>query len=153
MAKNTFQKLTTSKVNLELTTNLRSYLGKKVYSKSGDIVGSVQDILLNSKHSFQGIMVKTGLRSSLFIGRKYVKELTPVSIMLSIDPVTSLVGKFVFDADGKKLGRVFELKRSSDANSFYALTIRKHRFSKPRDIPKEHIHVAKKNIILSKKYS
>ncbi|MFP4119173.1 MAG: PRC-barrel domain-containing protein [Candidatus Woesearchaeota archaeon] len=149
--KKTFQKLTSAKGTLESSHMLKSYLGEKVYSRSGDVVGTLKDIVLK-KNALEGIIVKTGFRSKIFIGKDYIKELTPVTMMLSIDPVTSLVGKYVFDADGKKLGVVTELKRSTDANNYQGIYVRKHRFSKPMYIKKEAVEIAKKNIILSETY-
>ncbi|MGM5479898.1 MAG: PRC-barrel domain-containing protein [Nanobdellota archaeon] len=145
----TFKKLTTSKTKMESTLSLRFYLGKKVYSKSGDLVGTVSDIILSPKHSLKGLMVKNKKLSTIFIGKEYIKDLTPISIMLQIDPVLLLIGKYVFDADGKKLGKVIDLKRETESNTYEAIIIKKKPFSKPETIKKEFIDVAKKNIILS----
>ena len=71
--------------------------------------------------------------------------------MLTIDPVTLLMAKLVYDADGKKLGKVTGIVRAG-ANDFSAILVKKNIFSKPLQIPKQDIATRKTNILLNKLY-
>jgi len=58
----------------------------------------------------------------------------------------------VFDADGKKLGKVVDVVRKDETNSMEALMVRKNFYSRQVRVPKNDIEVSKKNIILKKVY-
>lgn len=127
----------------------RSYIGKKVISKSGDFVGRVYDVLF-SGDKMTGIMVWRRF-SKLFVGKEFF-DLSEDAVMLSINPVTMLIGKKVFDADGKKIGTVKGIIRKGKTNNFDAVTVKKNIFSKSIKVPKSEIETSKKNIILKKVY-
>jgi sporulation protein YlmC with PRC-barrel domain len=91
--------------------------------------------------------------SKFFVGIEYLGDVSEESIVLSIDPVTELVGKKVFDADGRNLGKVVKLNRRSAENDFESLIVKKRIYSKGIVIPKKEIDTAKKNIILNKVYA
>lgn len=126
-----------------------NYLGKKVYSTSGDRVGRVKDIVLY-QDKVAGLIVKG--RGKLFIHKDYVQPETVDAILLTIDPINLLKGKLVFDSDGRKLGKVKDIERNTTANDCDNLVVRKNLFSKPRMISYKDVSVSKRNIILSKAY-
>ncbi len=131
--------------------SFRDIIGKKVISKSGNSVGRVHDILLSGK-GIAGIIASGRLRfSRLFIDEEFFGRVTN-AVMLSIDPVISLIGKQVFDADGKKLGKVVSLVRKGNENDFKAVVVKRRIYSKSVEIPKTDVDTFKKNIILKKVY-
>lgn len=130
--------------------SFRSWIGKKVISKSGDIIGKVQDFRF-SKSTIAGIVVMKNI-SRLFIGNEFISAVSADAVMLSIDPVTMLVGKKVFDANGKEMGKVARLVRKGSSNSFEAVIIKKKIYSKGMKVPKADVEVSKKSIILKKSY-
>jgi len=132
---------------LESTKKFSSYIGKNVYSKSGELVGKVYDVIMKNDNMV-GVIYKGASR--VFIGKEFFKSDTDDAIMLKIEPVTGLIGKHVYDSTGKIIGKVVELKRKSTANSFDELRVKKAFYSMSVHIPKKFIAVAKKNIILSK---
>lgn len=150
MAKKNIRTISPTKKDISKMERFRAYLGKKVISKSGDRVGKVYDIAF-SKGSMEGIIVWRGL-SRYFIDRRFISAVSDSTIMLSINPVFTLVGKQVFDSDGKKLGKVVDLARKGSGNNFEALLVRRNIYSKQVKVPKSDIRVSKKNIILSKAY-
>ncbi len=127
-----------------------SWIGKKVISKSGDIIGKVQDFRF-SKNTIEGIVVMRNI-SRLFIGHEFISGVSDEAVVLSIDPVTMLVGKKVFDADGKEMGKVARLVRKGSSNSFEAVIVKKNIYSKGMKFPKADVEVSKKSIILKKSY-
>ena len=131
----------------EKMDSFRKYIGRKVISKSGDNVGKVHDFLF-TKGNVEGIVISRGL-SSFFIERKFVNVASDDDVMISINTVLMHVGKQVFDADGKKLGKVVDIVRKGNTNNFDALIVR--RKLRKTKIPKSDIDVSKKNIILKKK--
>lgn len=126
---------------------LKSYLGKKVISKSGNRVGKVQNIMF-SGNKVEGIIVTNGFRK-IFIDLEYVNP-SKDSIMLLIDPYMSFKNKLVFDADGKKVGRVVKIIRKGNTNIIESIVVRKKIIFKSTTISKADIDVLKKNIILKK---
>ena len=73
--------------------------------------------------------------------------------MLKIEPVTNLIGKQVFDAVGKRIGSVSDVKRKTKSNNYTDLIVKKAIYRKAIAVPKKDIDVAKKNIILKKEYA
>ena len=125
------------------------YLGKKVYSKSGEYVGSVCDVAMR-KGRFAGVLVK-GNRNVL-IEKELFESESEDTIMLKIEPVTNIIGKQVFDSLGKRIGKIVDLNRKSNANAYTELVVKKSFFRKAFNVPKEDVEVAKKNVILKKAY-
>lgn len=131
-------------------SSIRKQLGKKVFSKSGDRVGVISDVRY-TKDKVEGFVVQRRIKK-VFIGREFLSGTSKEGIVLSIDPVTLLIGKKVFDADGKKLGKVSRVERTGSSNELKALVVKKHFFSRGISVPKSHIDVSKKNIILKVAY-
>jgi sporulation protein YlmC with PRC-barrel domain len=130
--------------------SFRSYIGKEVISKSGERIGKVHDLRF-SGNSVTGIVVRRRL-SRLFIDKEFIAGGSGGTIMLSIDPVTMMLGKQVFDADGKKMGKVSKVLRKGSSNTLTAVMVKKRMYSRGIKIPKEDIDVSKKNLILKKVY-
>ncbi len=135
--------------NLKNIEKASSYIGKSVYSKSGTLIGRVYDVALKND-IMQGIFVLSKLNklNRLFIGKEFFRSESKKGIVLKIEPVTSLIGKKVYDAEGRKIGKVIELKRKSNSNNYTDIIVKKSLIGKPIIIPKKHIDLAKKSIIL-----
>ncbi len=129
--------------------SIRDYLGKKVVSKSGKTIGSVKDVLFTG-NGIKGIIVAKGL-SKFYVDSAYLNTVSKKA-MLSINPITLLIGKEVFDIDGRMLGKVIEVIRKNNTNDFEAIIVKKRIYSKGVEIPKSNIDILKKNIILNKSY-
>jgi len=84
------------------------------------------------------------------IDKVYIDKLLADSVLLKINPVTSLVKKVVFDKDGKRMGKVIQIERHNNENYLTSLVVQKHMFSKAHKIPHSDIEVVGKNIILNK---
>jgi ribosomal 30S subunit maturation factor RimM len=121
-------------------------LGRKVLSKTGDVVGKIVEIVPEGKE-ISGIVSKKGFKKT-FIDMQYIADLYTNSIMLNIDPATRYEGMQVFDATGKKLGKVVEVHRTTATNSYNALYIKKNMFSKRKKMDSAKVESAHKNIIL-----
>ena len=150
MLKKKIKSVSTKKKDTSSMESVRSYLGKKVISKSGNVVGKVFDVLFLG-NTITGIIVVKKI-SKLFLGKEFL-NVSEDAVMLSIDPVTALEGKRVFDADGKKMGKVKEVIRKGNTNTLSAIMIKKNFYSSAIKIPKDDIDISKKNIILKKVYS
>ncbi|MDA3856612.1 MAG: hypothetical protein PF569_10240 [Candidatus Woesearchaeota archaeon] len=135
--------------NMEETNKFGSYLGKRVYSKSGEYVGKLKEFVAHN-NDFAGMLIYG--KSNLYIDKEFFSLNSEDSIVLSIDPITILLGKVVFDADGRNLGKVIGIDRNSNLNNFKHLLVRKGSFSKPAKVSKTEISVMKKNIILKTSY-
>lgn len=131
---------------LEHTNSFSSYIGKKAYSKSGELIGKVDDVIMKDD-VMKGILIKN---KKVFIGKEFFKYYTKEAIMLKIEPVTNLIGKQVFDSKGKRVGKVMEVIRKGTGNVYSELRVKKNIYSWSKHIPKKDIAVAKKSIILKK---
>ena len=129
--------------------SVKHYLGKNIVSKSGDIVGKVKDVIIGN-YELEGIIFDKNFLTT-FVDKRFIKEISN-SVMLSIDPVTSLKGKYVFDANGKKLGKIIRINRKGTSNSFTELIVKKRAYSKKIEIPKKDVLIMKKIVILNKSY-
>lgn len=134
---------------LKETNKLSSYIGKRVYSKSGEYVGKLKEFVTYN-NEFAGMLVYG--KNDLFVDKEFFSLNSEDSIVLLIDPITILLGKKVFDADGRDLGKVVGVDRNSNLNNFKYLEIRKGSFAKPVKVSKVEISVMKKNIILKTSY-
>jgi sporulation protein YlmC with PRC-barrel domain len=135
--------------NLERTENVSSYFGKKVYSKTGGLIGVVYDVILK-KGVMIGILVR-GKRKT-FIGKEFFGSQSKEGIILKIEPVTSIIGKQVYDSDGKRIGKVIGLNRRSCTNAYSDILVKKSIIRRAFSIPKKDIDMAKKSVLLKKPY-
>ena len=131
--------------------SVKKYLKKKIISKAGEPIGKVKDVLFTEKEGVKGIIVSKRFFKKFYLDRSFFSEVHD-KIMLSINPVILLKGKLVFDADGKKLGKVVKVERKDKTNNFQTLVIKKKFYSKSKEVPRSEIDVMKKNIILKKVY-
>jgi sporulation protein YlmC with PRC-barrel domain len=134
--------------SIDKLKTLRSYLGKTVISKSGEPVGKIVDII--AKDDVLAGMILSG---DIFIDKEFIESDSGEALMLSIDPITSIVGMVVFDADARKIGKVIGLERKANTNSFTGLIVKKRIYTKPFIVPKQDINTFKKNVVLRKVYS
>jgi len=121
---------------------LKDVVGKKVISASGQVVGTVKDIAYDMNRVI-GLMV-----GDVLIGKEYIDTMNADSVILKVNPVTSLIGKLVFDKDGKKLGKVIKTNRATTANDFTDVMVKKNTFTRAVKITKAEMEVVGKNIIL-----
>ncbi|MFH1316772.1 MAG: PRC-barrel domain-containing protein [Candidatus Woesearchaeota archaeon] len=132
----------------ESLKSLRSSLKKKVYAQSGEKLGKIKDLLIE-KGVLKGALVSTR-DINMFVDKEYFENDSEKALMLNMDPITMLVGKKVFDSDGKYVGKVKNLIRSNNSNNFTSIMVRKRMFMKPIEIHKTLIETSKKNIILNR---
>lgn len=144
MKKKTTTILSSKQTTIEHMDFLSNYLGKKVFSQTGEKVGTIKDVVFE-KGTHKGFLVS----GDLFIDKEYFSKEFEESMMLEINPVTLLIGKLVFDVDGKKVGKVIDIERTNNANDYKTILVKKNIFSKPIVIEKKEIDITKKNIILN----
>jgi sporulation protein YlmC with PRC-barrel domain len=135
--------------NLDRTENVLSYVGKRVYSKKGDFFGIVYDVILK-KGVMIGILVKGKRRS--FIGKEFFGSQSKEGIVLKIEPVTIIIGKPVYDSEGKRIGKVVGLNRKSCTNAYSDIMVKRSMLRRAFSIPKKDIEMAKKSVLLKKPY-
>jgi sporulation protein YlmC with PRC-barrel domain len=140
--------VSTKKNSVNKNQGLTKYLCKKVFSKEGEKIGRVKQIIFN-KEIIEGIIVAKSLFfRKIFIDMEYVDKFTSDSVLLNINPLILIVGKRVFDNDGKDLGKVKKVIRKSNANVIDSILVKKSIFSKDVVIQPKDIHFIKKNIRL-----
>lgn len=70
------------------------------------------------------------------------------ALLLKDEPYYTLLGRIVYDAEGKRLGRVKHLYQIDHTNEFESFLVKKGIFSRTRLIEREKIQVSKKGILL-----
>lgn len=133
--------------NLGKVKTAKSYIGKTVYSKKGEIIGKIYDIVLK-KGCLAGVLVKG--KRKVFIGKEFLGSESKKGMMLKIEPVTSLIGRYVYDSHGKRIGKVSDLKRKSNTNNYSGILVKKSVYRRAFEVSKKDIDVAKKTIVLKK---
>jgi len=133
---------------LENHFRLSEVLGKKVLADNGEVIGSVKDFAV-AKDKIVGVYCSSSA-GEVLIARSFVRTFDSDSIILKISPVTSLVGKLVFDRDGERIGKVSEVVRAGNGNQIKEIVVRKSPISKQVRVSKKDIDVMDKNIILNK---
>lgn len=141
--------ISTKVKNLDAIEKFSEYIGKKVFSKSGAYVGKIKDVVIR-RGSMIGVLVKS--KRKLFIGREFFETDSEDAIMLSIEPVTLIIGKQVFDSLGKKVGKVVDLERADTDNQFRALIIKKRIYFRPFTVPRSAVTITKHNVLLNKPF-
>jgi sporulation protein YlmC with PRC-barrel domain len=131
--------------NVEDLPRINFYKGNKVFSKSGEYVGKVVNLVFK-EHTVKGIVVRG--KALVVLGMDFIDSNSGNVIMLKIDPVTNLIGKFVFDSNGRKLGRVVGLERNTSGNNYSELVIRKKFYRPTFTVKKTNVAVSRENIIL-----
>jgi sporulation protein YlmC with PRC-barrel domain len=136
------------------TRKAADILGKRVIAKSGLVVGKVSQIRLDgNQRELQGVLVRRmPWQSKLYISTDYIHRLTPKAIILDIDPLVVLRGRSVVSKDGKKYGRVSNIKREEDTNKLVSLVVRRRLFFK-REIPASELKSIGSAIILQGVYA
>jgi len=116
-------------------------LGKDVIDSEGDFIGIVENLHISPEHfEVIGISVDKGfLKKGLFIGKGYIKRITPHAIFLSIRPAFSIKGMAVFDKEGKKIGIVKEVILTGTKNQIKNLKIRSGILRREADVSAEQI--------------
>src|SRR3989344_8029989 len=86
-------------------------LGKEVIDTAGAFLGVVDKVFIDPKKvSIMGISIDKGfLKKGFHLGKEYIREITPHAVFLNIRPSLTLKGLWVFDVQGRKLGKVIEV--------------------------------------------
>lgn len=119
---------------VEVTANLnemdnivvdKSLLGSKVLAKNGENIGFLDAIFLDPKElCIKAIQINKGLlKYNHYIGRKYIEQLGPKGVILKILPLEDLIGKKVFDASVKEIGKVVDIKKVEGANKLISISV------------------------------
>jgi len=137
--------------SFEETKSGKSLIGKRVLSKSGDVIGRVVQLRINpDKRTLEGVVVRR-LAKKIYLCMSYVTRITEEALMLGIDPVVLFKGRAVVTSDGKKFGVVYDLERIQQTNEITHVHLRRHLYKK-LSIPKEDFTRFGTSLILKKTY-
>ena len=85
--------------NTSELSELTSYVGKEVFSKSGEPIGSVKEIVVH-KDKIKGAVISS--KKDFYIDKEQFALNEHEVIILKIDPIFALIGKKVYDSQGKE---------------------------------------------------
>lgn len=120
-----YHEIITKEKHVEETINAKKLQGARVLSHTGKLVGKVSQIRIDaSKKEIEGVIVTRGMfKRPLYIGREYIKQISPQSFILQIYPSVLLVGRKVLTAEGEKIGRVKKVVRDNHANTIKEIQV------------------------------
>lgn len=113
-------------VELDNAITSDDILGKDVIDSEGEFLGVVENIFIDPETvELAGISIDKGLlKNGLLIGKNYIKNIAPHAIFLKIQPAFNLKGMFVFDAEGKKIGIVHDVKLYGNKNEIENIIVK-----------------------------
>jgi sporulation protein YlmC with PRC-barrel domain len=116
-------KVTATEKNIENIVVDRSLLGSNVFAKNGEKIGFLDAIFVDPEQlCIKAIQVNKGLtKYNHYIGCNYIEKLGPDGIILNILPLEDLIGKKVYDYNGKDVGKVVDTKKVKGTNKLISL--------------------------------
>ena len=142
------EKISSKGDSLVIENGLKKYIGKSVYSKEGEKIGKIRDILFKGYHINSIVVSKTIFSKKVIIDSEFLNGFTNEGIILKMNPVTFIIGKQVFDKDGRTVGKVKSVNRKNDLNTFESLGVKGNIFKKQILIYPKDIQIVQKNVIL-----
>lgn len=140
--------ISTKKSVISDNHRLTKYLFKNVFTKEGEKIGRITQIIFD-KEIIQGIIISKGLFfKKIFVDMEYVSKFTGDSVILNITPILLIVGKQVFDDEGKIVGKVKRVVRKTNDNGYDHIVIKNGLFSKEKIVHPKDVIILKKNIRL-----
>ena len=128
---------------------VKNVFGKKVVASNGEFFGRVKDVIV-SKGKVSGVIVKNKSRE-VFIDIICINDIFTYSLMLKINPAFRVIGMIVYDAVGKKIGKVIDVEQTLGfTNVIDTIIVKKGVFSKPLQIKYSIVASDIKNILLKK---
>lgn len=142
--------------DLSKTLTSEDLLGKDVIDFDSTAIGVVEKVLIDPKTlDFVGISIDKGfLKKGITIGRNYIEEIKEHAVFLKIRVSYEVKGKFVFDSEGKMVGRVSSVDLYENMNKIVSLMVRKGSLlfsGKQVVIPSRYIRTIGENVMLSVK--
>lgn len=100
-------------------------LGKDVLDLDGEFIGIIQKLHIDkTTKKIVGITIDEGfMKPDLFVGIEHVKTFGVDSVFLSMSPNQKFTGLSVFDANGKKLGRVKSVDISTKSHKINSIEV------------------------------
>lgn len=139
--------------SFEETISNSKLLHRRVFSKSGAVVGRVSQVRIDpEKLKVEGILIKGSYKKPIYMGRSYIDKVSSEAITLSIDPSILLLGKRVITYEGQILGKVREVSRQQETNEINEIIVGSL-LKRPIVLPAASIEVMGKSIILHKRYN
>lgn len=145
----------TESADLGKTLTSDDILGKDVIGADGAFIGIIEKIHLDPQSlEFIGISIDKGfLKKGLALGRDYISKVTPHAVFLTINPALNLRGMTVFDAEGRKLGKISEVRLYGAKNRLRGVMVRPAPLRKAFFLPASVVGTVGYNLVLNKKAS
>lgn len=134
-------------VELSQEFSLVKLKSKQVVSKSGDILGKVKDVIVRD-YAIIGILISKRFQPDLYVDKKFFDSFREEAVVLSIDPVTCIIGLDVLDSSGKKIGKVSRIVRESSKNVFSRFIVKRGLFARPLELHSTDIKTVSQSVIL-----
>ena len=128
-------------------------LGKDVIDSGGEFIGIVDKVFVNpTSIEIIGISIDKGfLKKGLEIGKTHIERISSYAVFLKIRPAFRLRGRFVFDINGKKLGKVFKVNLYENKNQIKSLVVKSGIFQEKYEIESKIISKIGRNVFLNDK--
>ena len=126
-----------------LSSNLK---GKDVISSKGVDAGSVKDFYTDTK-ILNGLVVKYKW-TTYFIDAVHIHEASKDAVILTIHPYYLLIGKEVYDTEGRYLGVIKTVTRETNSNEPDTIIVKKSWWAQRKAISSDKVQEAKETVII-----
>ncbi|MBI2545888.1 PRC-barrel domain-containing protein [Candidatus Woesearchaeota archaeon] len=136
---------------LEGSVETSKIIGKKVLAASGQRIGSIRAIYLNPNDlAVQGITVKRGaFEHDDCFSASQIKSLGKDGAVLSVTPISELIGLKVYDAAGRNIGKVKRVQPGK--NRIKSIVIHRGMLEKDLIVEEEEIAQIGDSVMLNKR--
>lgn len=126
-------------------------IGKKVLSRDGKSIGSVDSINIHPKTlTLVSVSVSRGFLAPEYeIGREYIDVVNEDGVLLKIFPSDELKNKEVYDSYGRKIGNVKTVQKEGETNEVVFLIVDTGLGKSDKEVRREHIKEIGQNIVLN----
>ena len=134
----------------EIGISIYRFIGAKILSSAGEYCGRVIGLYV-AGGKLTGFSVWFR-RKIIYMDISYIANLNSFSrqrsLLLSEIPYYTILGKIVYDADGKKLGVVKAVEQKGTENDYNAFTVKKFIFSRSVRFQKHLVQLVRKSVIV-----
>jgi sporulation protein YlmC with PRC-barrel domain len=125
-------------------------IGNKVIALNGDHIGKIDDLYINPKDlNVEAVKVNKGiLKCDLYVGKNYINRLDGDAALLNITPLEEIVGKDVYDSNGKKIGTVWKVKSIGATNKLVSIVVSQEDCKIDLDISEDKVKSVGESILL-----
>jgi sporulation protein YlmC with PRC-barrel domain len=124
--------------------------GNRVLAPNGDNIGEIDSLYIHPRTlQLHGLKVSKGIfKTDYYVSRGNIEYITKDAAMLRVTPVEEFKGLVVFDAEGKRVGKVKEIRTHGRSNEIDKVVIDRGMIRKDLVVDMEEIAGIGRSVLL-----